>query len=122
MKEAAEALKEALAMQRKGDASLEAAAAKKTTLETALAEVYGPLKEKAATNAEVKKLAAVGTEFCFDPSLLGTLPATLKKAPDMRGKFDSITLEQLESEFSKSIGDLDKELESGQGGKTERAA
>mmetsp|Transcript_51828 Transcript_51828/g.113582 ORF Transcript_51828/g.113582 Transcript_51828/m.113582 type:complete len:366 (-) Transcript_51828:66-1163(-) len=122
LKEADATLKAAEATQKEGDAVLDAVAAKKTTLETAVSEVYEPLKERAATNAEVKKLAAVGAEFSFDPSLLGTLPATLKKAPETRGKFDGITLEQLEGEFSKNRSEMEKELEAGQGGKTERAA
>lgn len=122
LKEAADALKKVEAAQKEGDKGVEAVAAKKAALEAALAEVYGPLKAKAASNAEVKKLVAVGKEFSFDASLLATLPASLKKASEARGHFDNITLEQLDGEFSKCSAELAKEVEAGQPGKAERAA
>mmetsp|Transcript_41105 Transcript_41105/g.87552 ORF Transcript_41105/g.87552 Transcript_41105/m.87552 type:complete len:377 (-) Transcript_41105:115-1245(-) len=120
------ALSTAESEQKVGDAKLDAAAGKKTKLESALNGTYTPIKMGTATPDEVKEglamLVKLGKEYSLDPSMLTSLPAALNKAPDSRGSFDAMVLTQVEEEISKHIQELDEELAKGEPSKAERAA
>lgn len=126
LKEAARALADVQAAEEAGNAELLAASEEKDKLETMLKDTYAPLKEGSVVGAATKKLVTalvqVGKSLSFDASLIDSLPAALKKAPDARGMFDGIVLKQYEDGFAKRIAELDQLLAEGAPAKEARAA
>mmetsp|Transcript_2986 Transcript_2986/g.5449 ORF Transcript_2986/g.5449 Transcript_2986/m.5449 type:complete len:411 (+) Transcript_2986:89-1321(+) len=88
--------------------------AKMMQLQTAEKDTYQPLKEASASGQKgtksVKLLRKVGKDFGFHDVLMSVMPFVLKKQPDRRRTFDGITMQQLESEFSKHGAALEAAL------------
>jgi len=104
-------------------AELDALTAKKTLLESALAEAFAPLKEgtKEDVKAGVSTIGKLGKEFAFDHSLMASLPSALSKAPADRGSFDSMVIGQVEGEIGKKIVELTGTLAGGEPAKAAAA-
>jgi len=122
--EAKAAAAAAKAAQRLGDASLLAAFSKKSQLEALRDGDYAALKRGDAPNpAKVAKaMAKVCWHFGMEAQLLDSAQLALSKPASERGGFDSMVLEQLEGELGARLAAFDAELESGEGGRAERAS
>jgi len=118
-------LKNAEAVQRSGDADLDAAGEKKEKLVSIERDAYRPLKE--ATDGIdqadlLEKVVLAGTEYGVVDALMASLPLTLRKAPDARSEFDNMLLGQFEQELANRVGEQDSIINDGEAGKTRRAA
>jgi len=82
------------------------AAEKKGHCEAALADLK-VLKtaspEDDVSRAKLEKLIKLLKEYKFDESMMIAVPAALAKAPDARGEFDHMAVEQLDVEIGKMI-------------------
>jgi len=120
------ALADAKEAETTGNAELGVAAGKKTKLEAGHKEMFTPLKEGTVPKNELKKataaLVALGKEFGFDQSMLGSITAAISKDPADRGSFDNMVLSSLEADFTKVLAALTDSLSNGEAGKAQRAA
>jgi len=106
-----------------GDAELDDALAKKTKLEGAIAAHLEVLRTEGGGKQHVQALRALGKSFGFDLSMLTSLSSwEAKKAPEQRGDFERVVLQQFEAEIRKHVAALEKTLADGEAGKAERAA
>eukprot|EP00928_Gymnodinium_smaydae_P025556 TRINITY_DN2030_c0_g1_i1.p2 TRINITY_DN2030_c0_g1~~TRINITY_DN2030_c0_g1_i1.p2 ORF type:complete len:556 (+),score=213.06 TRINITY_DN2030_c0_g1_i1:73-1668(+) len=136
LKAAKAAVLEAERAQAEGDAELKNVEAKKASLASALeafeklqapppaaeAEEGAPPPPAVDTEASLAVVSTVGKEFGFDPSMLTALPSAFSKAPDQRGQFDTLVLDQFREEHAKKMATLDAELEAARPAREERAA
>jgi len=117
------AVADAKAEQKDGDAGYVAAAKKKSTLESMLAEEYETLKQGTCSTVKksVQAVISVGKQFGFEHQLLLSAEPALSKAPTERGNFDHLVLQQMEEHVNSVIQQLDNELSTGEAAKAERA-
>jgi len=98
--------------------------AQKARLEAALNDDFSAAKDGsgdvviAASDALVK----LGKQLKFEPSMLTSLPAVLLKAPDQRGSFDTLVLENVETALKKEIATVNEVLAVGEPAKAARHA
>lgn len=125
-KEKAVALKAAIASQKAGDEEASGIAAKKATLEAALADSLTPLispeGEMEGKDAKVADIMKVGKNFAFDSSLMATAQQVLERDAAERGTFDSTCLDQLKDAFNGAIAKLNEEIAVHEPGMAERKA
>lgn len=123
---AKEALEAAKIEQKAGNAELDDAGATQTSLMSAKADAFEPLKNGLLTGSAVKEAVAsfvkVGKEQKFDASLMNSLPSAMSKAPDARGSFDTLVISQVEEAMLKELEGLAELLATGAPRKEERAA
>lgn len=83
---------------------------KKADFVLALADLHA-LKASAPDDAAIKKkaseLMSLLKKYKFEESMMIALPAALAKAPDARGQFDLMAINQLEGEIDKLILEMD---------------
>jgi len=122
-KAAAEALAAATAEQKTADAPLEVAEDKKERLQSALTSCFAPLKEGTSESAKeaVATVAKIGKDFAFDAALLTSLPSALGKELSERGSFDTLVIEQVETELQKQLALYAGQVSEGASGKADRA-
>lgn len=117
---------EAKSKQVEGDAELEKAAKKVSTMEAAVKDMITPLTaptgEELDTDKMTSKLISFLSSSGFEESLITALKPALAKAPAERGDFDQMCFKELSEEVSKRIADLQTLLSAGAAGKQERAA
>merc|ERR1719453_3034193 len=86
---------------------LNAAADNKAKLESAMNDVYTPLKlgasDKATTKKYLASLASIAKAFKMDNSLVSALPSALNKPAESRSSFDAVILQQLETDISNKL-------------------
>jgi SWI/SNF-related matrix-associated actin-dependent regulator 1 of chromatin subfamily A len=106
------ALAEANAATEEGDAELERHVAQKARLEAALNDEFSVAKEGSGdvVIAASEALVKLGKQLKFEPSMLTSLPAVLLKAPDQRGSFDTLVLENVETALKKEIATVNEVL------------
>lgn len=114
-------LKDAEKEQTDGDAELEVAAADLERLESALRDIYEPMKEAAATKAQVKQLQEIAGDFGFDQSLILALPGALSAALP-RSTFANVVMQQFENANEKHLAQLKGTLDAGAPAKASQAA
>jgi len=123
---AKKALASAEQEQTSGNAGLLVTEDKKKRLDSGLETVFSPLKsgETPATDVQdgIQKIKTLAKDLGFDASLLQTVPAAFAKAPNQRGSFDNVVIEQLETEFQKCLATFSDELANGELARNERAA
>jgi hypothetical protein len=100
--EAVKAFKAAESAQRTVESELAAAKAGKAALEDSKANDFLPMKERAGSAAEVKRILALGGKYHCEMAFLTMLPAVLKKEPTARGTFDQLAMTQLEDWYEKT--------------------
>jgi len=100
------------AEQKTSSGELEAVASKKAKLES-LSECFVQLKEGAKEEVKLStaELMKACKEFQFDSSLMAVLPSALGKDASSQGCFDSIVINQVESEIAKKIASVGEMLE-----------
>jgi ElaB/YqjD/DUF883 family membrane-anchored ribosome-binding protein len=89
------------------------AAEKKGHCEAALADLTvlkTAAPEDDASRVKLEKLIGLLKEYKFDESMMIAVPAALAKAPDTRGEFDHMAVEQLDVEIGKMIESQEKIL------------
>jgi chromosome segregation ATPase len=86
----------------------------KSKLESALKELYEPLKTAKASgwdgNKAVKTLVTIFADIGMEAGLVDSLPETLKKDPEARGTFDGIVAQHVETQTSAYSGKAEKEI------------
>lgn len=123
LKAAKQELRLAQGEQSAGNADLDDALAKKTKLEAAIGAHLEVLRTEGGGKQHVQALRALGKTFGFESSMLTSLSSwEAKKAPEQRGDFERVVLQQLEAEITKHVAALEKTLADGEAGKAERAA
>lgn len=112
--------------QRDGDASLEAAASKKLSLEHVVNESFEPLKTSSLEAEKLKSaiaaIAKAGKDFHCDASLITSFGSALSKPAAERGNFDVLVIDQLENAFKSQIEAFATELAEGSASREARAA
>jgi len=109
--------------QASGDKASDEAAAKKSKLESAFsAEVFGTFKEKAGSSPAIKNFVKVCLESGFEKALMETVLAVFQKAPEERGTFGNVVVEQVESQFTQQMESFTQALDAATGAKADRAA
>ena len=121
-KAAAVHLKESEKEEKIGNKELDDAGGKKSDLEGFRSTSYAELKETVASKAGTKALANLGKQFTYDGELIKALTSAFAKAPDARGTFDKLVLQQFDEQMDKTLAGLDASLAQGEPGKQERAA
>lgn len=123
---AKESLKALIETQKVAEQELSVTIQRADALEAVQSGVFEPLRTGSVASEEVQtsleKLAACGKDFAFDPSLLSSLPGALTKAPDARGSFDVVVVDQIDGEFKKHIAILREKISCGTTAGTEHAA
>jgi len=96
----------------------------KAKVETALAEHYGHLLERAGGEGDPHLMAfkSLFARIPVEDSLVRAFTAAAKLDPPARGKFDSWALDQLKTELVKHAGELGELAASNPEGAAERAA
>lgn len=83
------------------------------------------MKKEAVASAKAKsflKTIEKMSKLCnFDSSLMAALPSALNKEPALRTGFDALTIQELDTEFSKNIGALEKVIADAEPDRAERA-
>lgn len=117
------ALQEAEDAQQLGDVELDAATGKREKLLATLHDAFLPLKEGAEGAVEPTKfLERLRKQIELDQSLVTATASALSKAPGVRGPFDTMAIAELEERISKTIGEFDVLLTTGEPAKKTRAA
>jgi len=107
-----------------GDDEIDAVGAKLEALEKAVTDSIKPLLEAGVESLEgglgplIKLLTAHG----FNESMLTALPGAVTKAPDQRGPFDTLVVQDLNEEVTKRLESLKATVAGGSHAKAERAA
>merc|ERR1712136_651278 len=93
--------------------AIDAAAERKTTLQSLMIQTYFPLKMGTLDNpmSKATDLVAALTVLGFDASMLRSANSSLAKTPDERGPFDALVIEHLEG-LLEQAGRTFEELES----------
>eukprot|EP00929_Paragymnodinium_shiwhaense_P041964 TRINITY_DN21794_c0_g1_i2.p2 TRINITY_DN21794_c0_g1~~TRINITY_DN21794_c0_g1_i2.p2 ORF type:complete len:322 (+),score=91.18 TRINITY_DN21794_c0_g1_i2:70-1035(+) len=97
--------------QAEGDAPAVSAEGNAAALSAAVKDVFEPLRaagccDKPDLNASLAELERAGKACQVESSLMDSLACALKKAPDSRGAFDSIVLEQFDKQAAARIEKL----------------
>jgi len=105
------------------DKAIEELIAKKDKLEAVFAgDAFGQLKEAAGSSAVIKNLVKVCLDSGFEKPLLETVPSVLQKAPDARGTFGSLIVDQLQGHFTQHVDSFTQSLNEMTSRKAELAA
>merc|ERR1719265_1568003 len=108
---ATDELKEKGTAYEKGEHYFHEIALRKDALVAARAQKIMAVKERAATEQEVRTLITFGKQLGFDESMLTTAKKVFKMDPSQRGEFELVVLTCFEDAFSKSIAELCKSFE-----------
>jgi len=124
-KKARESVAEAEEAKRLHSHESQEAAEKKGHCEAALADLK-VLKtaspEDDVSRAKLGKLVKLLKEYKFDESMMIAVPAALAKAPDARGEFDHMAVEQLDVEIGKMIDNQEAILSAARPGEEQHEA
>jgi hypothetical protein len=107
--------KDAEASQEAGDADRNETKVEKEHLEVTLAEHLTALRESACGEASVhlKAILALGSKLEMDDHLLSALPNAVLMEPTARRRFDTMSLQLVETMITEKINELEKELQAG---------
>jgi len=105
------------------DKALEELVTKKGKLEAVFAgDAFGQLKEAAGSSAAIKTLVKVCLDSGFEKALIDTVPIVLHKAPDARGTFGNLIVDQLQGQFTQHVDSFTQSLNEMTSRKAELAA
>jgi len=118
-------VQEAKTFQEVGDTDFKVAAKKKDKLQVIIDELIMPLKLGEVPQDEVdkscKSLLSSLKILEFDEAMLMVLGSALAKAPEARGDFDHLAVEQLDKYMAKHITPLTETLQAGEAGREQRS-